>query len=450
MLNSLYQLKSSCCKIYVFFRSFFDEICTKPTANTLTLMILSMIVVEGVDSVRCVFRHYFSKLTDKSLNSMYYALSYANIECEALLEIITKRAVTVIPESLSTLPVFLCVDDTMIQKFGKKFDNVAKLFDHARHDGKNYINGHCFVSLMICVPVWSGDTFFYNSIPVGYKMWIKDGKSKLELSAQMIQRVMPHLSDRRNVIVLCDSWYAKKPLFDLTTHYQNLDLICNARIDTVLYDLPPAPTGKKGRPAKHGNRITLEMFHLSDDKIGDYHVGTRKVMTNLLKWEAMDAFVTAPEKEDGQRRLFLSTISAARIQMFCAWYEKAPLNQTGSSRMMYIPYMLYSLRWNLEVSYLEQKTFWSLTRYMVRKQKGIEMLINLISLSYAGMKLLPLVDPEFEKYKKSSPQEIRFFISQEIQEEVFMASLLDYPQVDINSAPIQAWLASKGRLNHAA
>ena len=99
MLNSLYQLKSSCCKIYVFFRSFFDEICTKPTANTLTLMILSIIVVEGVDSVRCVFQHYFSKLTDKSLNSIDYALSYANIECEALLEIITKRAVTVIPES---------------------------------------------------------------------------------------------------------------------------------------------------------------------------------------------------------------------------------------------------------------------------------------------------------------------------------------------------------------
>lgn len=33
----------------------------------------------------------------------------------------------------------------------------TKLFDHAAHNGSNYLNGHCFVSLMLCVPVWNHD-----------------------------------------------------------------------------------------------------------------------------------------------------------------------------------------------------------------------------------------------------------------------------------------------------
>ena len=78
-----------------------------------------------------------------------------------------------IPDSLQTQPVFLCVDDTMVSKFGTKFENVSKLFDHAAHNGSNYLNGHCFVSVMLCVPVWNRDKVSYLSIPLGYRMWQK-------------------------------------------------------------------------------------------------------------------------------------------------------------------------------------------------------------------------------------------------------------------------------------
>ena len=52
--------------------------------------------------------------------------------------------------------------------------------------------------------------------------------------------------------------------------------------------------------------------------------------------------------------------------------------------MKYIPLFLYSFRWNIETSYYEQKTFWSFCSYMVRSCKGMEMLINLINISYHG------------------------------------------------------------------
>ena len=86
-------------------------------------------------------------------------------------------------------------------------------------------------------------------------MWQKK-ESKLELAASMVRQVMPEFSQKKNVILLCDSWYMKQNLVSIVDEYENLDLIGNARADTVIYDLAPAPAGHRGRPAKH------EDFHV--------------------------------------------------------------------------------------------------------------------------------------------------------------------------------------------
>ena len=81
----------------------------------------------------------------------------------------------------------------MVSKFGTKFENVSKLFDHAVHNGSSYLNGHCFVSAMLCVPVWKGDKVSYLSVSLGYRMWQKK-ELKLELAASMIRQVMPEFT----------------------------------------------------------------------------------------------------------------------------------------------------------------------------------------------------------------------------------------------------------------
>ena len=63
-----------------------------------------------------------------------------------------------------------------------------------------------------------------------------------------------------------------------------------------------------------------------------------------------------PEPEE-PNTCFFSTISPEELQIFCAWQESSPLNQTGSDQMKYIPLFLYSFRWNIEISYYEQKIF---------------------------------------------------------------------------------------------
>ena len=223
------------------------------------------------------------------------------------MNITAKIALHLISEQLKSQPVFLCIDDTMISKFGTKFENVSKLFDHAAHNGCNYLNGHCFVSLMLCVPVWNHDKISYLAVPLGYRMWQK--KTKLELAASMVRQVMPESSSQKNVIILCDSWYTKQNLVSIVEEYPNLDLIGNARADSVIYDLAPAPTGRKCRPAKHGKRLsTDDDFTLSDEKINGYYIGARRVLTNLFGSREVLAYVTTSDKDSGTRRLFFSTI----------------------------------------------------------------------------------------------------------------------------------------------
>lgn len=367
------------------------------------------------------------------MNAFYYACSYAKVDYSKFMNVTAKLALNLVPGFLKSQPVFLCIDDTMVSKFGRKFEDVSKLFDHAAHNGSNYLNGHCFVSLMLCVPVWNKEKVVYLAVPLGYRMWQK-AESKLELAADMVRQVMPEFQEKKNVIILCDSWYVKKNLAAIVDEYPNLDLIGNARLDSVIYDLAPAPTGRKGRPAKHGRRLSIETdFALSEEKIGDYYTGVRRVLTNIFGSREVLAYVTASEKSSGSRRLFFSTVFPEQLQIFCAWQEKAPLNQTGSIWMKYIPLFLYSFRWNIEVSYYEQKTFWSLCSYMVRSRKGIEMLVNLINISYCAMKLLPYKEESFSKYRNESVQELRFALSEQIRRQVFYATFVKNIETSIKS-----------------
>ena len=434
-MNSLYNEKHLIGRLKQYFFIYFETF-SAPTAETLFLLVLSILAMESAHSIRFLYRHFISGITEKSLTAFYYACSYAKVDYSRFMNVTASVALRLVPEHLQSQPVFFCIDDTMVSKFGKKFENVSKLFDHAAHNGSNYLNGHCFVSLMLCVPVWNGSKISYLSVPLGYRMWKKE-KSKLELAASMVRQVMPVFSSQKNVVILCDSWYAKKDLVSIVDEYPNLDVICNARYDSVIYDLAPQPTGKRGRPAKHGKRLSPEEdFVLSDEKTGDYYIGVRRVLTNIFGSREVLAYVTSSEKGSSSRRLFFSTIFPEQMQIFCAWQEKAPLNQTGSGNMQYIPLFCYSFRWNIEVSYYEQKTFWSLCSYMVRSRNGIELLVNLINITYCAMKILPYQDESFAKYRTESVQEFRFALSEKIKQEVFFANFVQNIETSIKSTAV--------------
>ena len=258
--KTLYNEKTLTGRLHKYFLIYFETF-SAPTADTLFLLVLSILTLESVHSIRFLYQHFLSGITTKSLNTFYHAYSYAKVDYSHFMNITAKVALRMIPDSLATQPIFLCVDDTMVAKAGTRFENVSKLFDHAAHNGSNYLNGHCFVSIMLCIPVWKNDRVSYLSLPL----------------------------------------------------------------------------------------------------------------------------------------------------------------------------FLYSFRWNIETSYYEQKTFWSLCSYMVRNCKGIEMLVNLINICYCAMKILPYQDEQFSEYRTKSVQEFRFELSQGIRSQIFLTNFVRNIETHIKS-----------------
>lgn len=450
MSNLLYHKNTVIGRLFCYFSVYFKS-ASVPIAESLFLFLLSMLALESANSIRFLYQHFLSKITEKSLNAFYYACSYAKVDYSTFMNATIRIALKIIPDPIAYHPVFLCIDDTIVPKSGKKFEHISKLYDHAAHGGSSYLNGHCFVSLMFCVPIRKQGNISYLSIPLGYRMWDKS-KSKLQLAADMVRQVMPELTGQKNVILMFDSWYAKKELLCVVDEFSNLDIICGARSDTVLYDLAPSKTGKRGRPKKRGDRLSLATdFSMTKEKIGGYFIGYRFVLTNLFGNRKVLAYATAAEQKQRSRRLFLSTLFPTDLRFACAWFQDAPINQVGWQWMPYLPLFLYKLRWNIEVSYYEQKKFWSLCSYMVHHQKGMEMLVNLINLAYSAAKLLPYVDTTFASYQTQSPQEFRFFLSEQIREQIIFTNFAQSLENGIKTKAVLTLLKQKffGFHNHA-
>ena len=167
------------------------------------------------------------------------------------------------------------------------------------------------------------------------------------------------------------------------------------------------------------------------------------ITTDTFGERRIFAYVTSTEAIGGSRRLFLSTITPATLSLFCAWQEVEPLNQTGRDWMLYVPLFLYRFRWNIEVSYYEQKKFWSFERYMLRSRIGIERMLNLITVLYSAMKLLPYREKDFSEYQTESVQDFRWYLSKKIREQLIIQSFIKTLETQIKSSSSRQLLQQK-------
>ena len=133
-------------------KSYFDEFfsdATNPTARKLFLIVVSILTLDIFRYVRFAHRHVLSKLSDTSLNAYYYALKTDSLDHESWRNVTLSKALKVVPDQLALQPLFLSIDDTMVEKEGEKFELCSRLFDHAAHNGSNYLNGHGMVSILL-------------------------------------------------------------------------------------------------------------------------------------------------------------------------------------------------------------------------------------------------------------------------------------------------------------
>ena len=411
-------------KIFFLFDRFCDRMWDKRTTQSVILIMMSIILVEGVDSIRSQFFRFLVRNSTKNLNAYYHTLAHSTANYGYFLGVLVVIAISLIKDELRSAPVLIAIDDTTIEKFGKHFAGVGKLFDHSSHEKDKYVNGHCFVGACIKVPIPSGNGWKYLAVPIGYRMWMKEsGKSKLDLAEALIREVMKKVGAERQLIVLCDAWYGKKQIFALASEYANLNVISNVRIDTALYELPPGvDPHKRGRRRKKGAKLSRDSFPNDTARIHDFYVRARRVKVNLISQDVW-AFCSSTKEKGGSSRLFISTIDPLQLATMLKGYGKISQLANKSKWQQYSPMLLYFERWSIELTYFEHKSFWSLEDYMVRSEQGINMLLNLICVAYSVMKLLPYLDDDYSSYRDQSPQVLRLEISRQLEEEIIFGTL---------------------------
>ena len=397
------------------------ELLTKPSGHKLFLLLLAVLSMQAVTSIQHIYTWFLRGLGKVSKNAYYYMLTYTALPIDKFCKLTIEKAIGVIDEKHRRLPVLLLLDDTMQAKYGTHFEEYSKMFDHAKHDGSLYLNGHCFVALAVCVPVIIGNTIKYLTVPIRFRLKGKE-ESKLKIASEMICEAMKTLADIPMVILLCDSWYPKSEVLETVSAYENLELIANVRTDTVLYDLPVA-TGKRGRPAKKGRKLCI--FGDFDFKeVGKYFIAAGTVMTNLFKTPVYMTVTAANLDNHKGYRLFLSTITHQKL--YAMFSNRKTVDIDSSRAAWLLPLRLYSLRWNIEVLFYELKTFWSFGNYMLRTKQGIDNFVNLLSVSYACAKLIPFADVFFSDFVHASTQTTKFALGDAIRKDLFFTHFVDF------------------------
>ena len=407
------------------------SLLTKPSGSKFFLLLLGMIAMQFTTSICFLYKWFLSDLCGLSLNSYYHLLTYANIPLDAFFKITVKKAASLIPEELKGLPILLIIDDTLQAKFGTHFACYQNMFDHAKHNGSQYLKGHCFVALMVSVPVFVNDGVAYLSIPVGFRLR-RGGENKLKIASAMVDFAMESLCGYPSVILLCDSWYPKGSVRKTVAKHKNLGLIANARIDTRMFDLPPPRTGKRGRPADKGKELD-KYADFRFIRAGDYYIAVKHVLTNLFKTPVY-ATVTTPDPANHKAyRLFISTLTPDALKKQFNGYEKKFSGDLKGQVLWLLPLFLYSYRWPIEVLFYEMKTFWSFGRYMLRSKNGIENFINMMTLCYSGMKIIPYCDPLYSPMRNESAQSVKNIFGNAIYCELFLWKFASKHENSINS-----------------
>ena len=444
------------------------------------------------DTVRCLYKNCISKFVDIHINNFYKELQECDFKKDWM-EYTIKLAMGIIPETLRNYPIYLVIDDTIVGKFGTHFDDYSKLHDHCRRNGTDYIFGHCYVTLVMLVPVYDlkePGQVEYIRVPIDHRLWIpkddrkteEDERTKLEMAKKMIEELLEIVkkfgldnvvipsnnlnadidpekadtiihgtpqeaseaaltsfnglnanssdstdetgsdagNDRKLVfIVLCDSWYTKAPITDLLkrTDFKFI-LVGAARIDTHINLLPKGEHHGRGRKPIYGEQVKAKTANFEgqwQEIPGEkYKVVCLRGYCSIFGKREVSVFITEHKKE-GERKVFVCS-DPDYFEQFSP--ETLPIDDKAkaflSDHREILPLFVYKRRWFIEICYMEQKKYWGLQNYMVRRENSFTSVVNLNNALYALTSMLPYLDPAFQFLGKFSIQERRGILGEAI------------------------------------
>lgn len=162
------------------------------------------------------------------------------------------------------------LDDSPTKRFGRHVE-AANVHHHPTPgpaDGP-WLYGHCWVCLAI---IMNHPSFGALALPILSELYVRRAdipglqrydwkfQTKHQLGLKLVLKVMGFLKalgSEAGFLLVVDGAYAAKPFLGPLLA-EDVTVISRLRRDAKLFDLPPPPTGKRGRPRIYGkNRIHL-------------------------------------------------------------------------------------------------------------------------------------------------------------------------------------------------
>ncbi|MEK6850893.1 MAG: transposase [Nanoarchaeota archaeon] len=145
------------------------------------------------------------------------ALNYVLTESKFEQEILTKRYLEKMRYMFKNLPVYLIIDDTLVERNG---DTVQEAQYHYDHNTGKQIKGHQFFTALLWTPILQ--------LPIFPELYSKNTDSKIAMARTLVER----LSSAKIKIhtVLFDSWYADQELISKCIKIKSR-VVCSIKIN---------------------------------------------------------------------------------------------------------------------------------------------------------------------------------------------------------------------------
>ncbi|TDT98208.1 DDE superfamily endonuclease [Streptomyces sp. 846.5] len=149
----------------------------------------------------------------------------------------------------TSAPLVVAVDDTLFKRSGRKVFGAAWQHDGAAQGPRPAGFGNCWVvaGIIVTLPFLTRPV----CLPILARLWRPRRTGKIALAREMTELLATHFPDR-TLHTVGDAAYVGEHLRGL-----NPQITWTSRLKTtsVLHELPPPRTGKKGRPRTRGPRL---------------------------------------------------------------------------------------------------------------------------------------------------------------------------------------------------
>ncbi|MFI1856257.1 transposase, partial [Streptomyces sp. NPDC020480] len=182
-------------------------------------------------------------------------------------------------------PLLVAVDDTLFKRSGRKVFGAAWLHVGSARGPRPAGFGNCWVvaGIVVTVPFLARPV----CLPVLARLWRPRHTGKIALAREMAERIAAHFPDR-TVHMVGDAAYVGEHLRGLPT---SVSWTSRMKVTSVLHELPPPRTGKKGRPRTKGARL-----------------GTPAELARLVEWRRIKV------------RRYGRTSPVFLAERICLWY----------------------------------------------------------------------------------------------------------------------------------